>query len=753
MKRSDTRHTIFCRAIIALGAVALISPAINGERSRCGSKDSDQGGDFEVRFTLTWSVDELQFGTRGGFDTVRLPDCDVLTEPGQPGQPGLPAKTIRLALPAGIKATGAHVAGHERVELSGRYRIAPAPLPRPIAPPDGLPKAIDANQSRGAPARAPLEPVVLRGQSDLAGQSMAVLNVRPVQYDAATGRLELMTSMEIVVEGVGGHECGDYLPANASVHVRRSCQRMLRGMVINPDDAAPMARSAPAGEDGRGVEDGAYEYVIITDQDWVDEFQPLADWRTRLGRPAKIVTTDWIYNEGGYGGSNLEKIRAFIQDAHDTWGAVYFLYGADSDRIPYHTRTIEVPDYGVFDIANDTYCADYDDDWVCEVHLARASVHSPAQIATFIDKVFTYEKNPPADYVETAAFFGFDITTCGDQDGEIAKENIRAQHLPPAWMINTEYDDEPGTHRLDVIGYLNDGHHLVNHHDHCNRDCMGTGWICHGELIYNSDVQNLHNGDRLSIVFAVGCYPALFPFYACIGETFLLHDAGGAVAFLGNTSIGWGGGPEDPDWYTVRQDRFLYRNLFDDGFERLGASFSDLKNDEFSFEDPYNLHQFCFTQLHLLSEPELAMWSQEPGTLTVMHDETLPAGEATSFAVEVLDEGVPLDGATVCLWKGEEIYEVGETVNGVATFEVEPPSTGTMLVTASEHDYLPYEGQAEVVGNDCPEDLNGDGVVNTADLLTLLANWGTNGAGDINNDGVVNTADLLMLLAAWGECP
>jgi hypothetical protein len=26
--------------------------------------------------------------------------------------------------------------------------------------------------------------------------------------------------------------------------------------------------------------------------------------------------------------------------------------------------------------------------------------------------------------------------------------------------------------------------------------------------------------------------------------------------------------------------------------------------------------------------------------------------------------------------------------------------------------------------SDCPEDLNGDGVVDTADLLTLLANWG-----------------------------
>jgi len=54
---------------------------------------------------------------------------------------------------------------------------------------------------------------------------------------------------------------------------------------------------------------------------------------------------------------------------------------------------------------------------------------------------------------------------------------------------------------------------------------------------------------------------------------------------------------------------------------------------------------------------------------------------------------------------------------------------------------------------DCPCDINGDGVVNTEDLLILLGNWGGSGDGDVDNNGVVNTADLLALLADWGECP
>ncbi|MCB9837955.1 MAG: hypothetical protein H6813_01320 [Phycisphaeraceae bacterium] len=50
-----------------------------------------------------------------------------------------------------------------------------------------------------------------------------------------------------------------------------------------------------------------------------------------------------------------------------------------------------------------------------------------------------------------------------------------------------------------------------------------------------------------------------------------------------------------------------------------------------------------------------------------------------------------------------------------------------------------------------PADLNGDGVVDTADLGILLGAFGSaGGAADLNNDGVVDTADLGILLAQFG---
>jgi hypothetical protein len=56
---------------------------------------------------------------------------------------------------------------------------------------------------------------------------------------------------------------------------------------------------------------------------------------------------------------------------------------------------------------------------------------------------------------------------------------------------------------------------------------------------------------------------------------------------------------------------------------------------------------------------------------------------------------------------------------------------------------------------ECPADLNSDDVVDGADLLILLGQWGscTGCSGDLNGDNVVDGADLLILLGAWGNCP
>lgn len=54
-------------------------------------------------------------------------------------------------------------------------------------------------------------------------------------------------------------------------------------------------------------------------------------------------------------------------------------------------------------------------------------------------------------------------------------------------------------------------------------------------------------------------------------------------------------------------------------------------------------------------------------------------------------------------------------------------------------------------GAGAPGDVNGDGVVNTVDLLALIGSWGAcpGCPEDLDGDGVVGITDLLLLVANW----
>ncbi|MBC8201905.1 MAG: hypothetical protein H8E86_07635 [Planctomycetes bacterium] len=53
----------------------------------------------------------------------------------------------------------------------------------------------------------------------------------------------------------------------------------------------------------------------------------------------------------------------------------------------------------------------------------------------------------------------------------------------------------------------------------------------------------------------------------------------------------------------------------------------------------------------------------------------------------------------------------------------------------------------------CAEDIDGDGEVDVADILILIANWDSSDQlYDLDGNGIVGVGDLLLLIAAWGPC-
>ncbi|MFO0873050.1 MAG: hypothetical protein U0575_03650 [Phycisphaerales bacterium] len=74
------------------------------------------------------------------------------------------------------------------------------------------------------------------------------------------------------------------------------------------------------------------------------------------------------------------------------------------------------------------------------------------------------------------------------------------------------------------------------------------------------------------------------------------------------------------------------------------------------------------------------------------------------------------------------------------------PRNVVLVSGSGEGLYAVYDPAAACVG-----DVNGDGMVDGADLGALLAAWGTQDL-DLNGDGINDGADLGALLASWGAC-
>jgi hypothetical protein len=663
---------------------------ISGEHNASVSQQN-----YQLSFTVTFSKDDVSFGTLQGFDTIQLQN-GVSTD--EVGKPMMPMKNIRVAVPADMKVTSIQINDISEQTIEGTFTVYPAqkPLPDGIVVKDNQfvqPDAVIYASEKPYPTSL----IELYGQTDLAGQGMADIAIYPMHYTPVEKHLTLVTSLTFTINGVNGYVSGDYLPAQVNEHERTMYQQMIQNMVINPENVELRTDPNPQ---PLGVGPGNYEYVIITQASWVSAFQPLADWKTQKGVPATIVTTDWIYNNGGYTGSNLQKIRAFVQDAYTTWGTTYVLLGGDIDVVPCSYKTFPGVDYDP--VPNDVYYADFDSDYICEVNIGRASVTGPGngtgEIGTFINKVLTYETNPPlTDYTTNAGFFGFDLDS--STHTQQCKTSINTSYIPTNWTVKTVYDSQSGNHLTNVINVLNAGQNLVNHADHSGSDCMGTGYINHGWLIYSSDMDALTNGNKQTIFYSMGCDPAAYDGDS-IAEHFVRNSNGGGIAFMGNSRYGWYM-PGSVNTYSLGYDIHFFKSLFQGNLYNLGAAFANHKDSGYLDSPGDEYYQYIYTELTLLGDPELPIWTANPLSYTVSHPGQIPVG-TSPFTVHVASNGTPVDQATVCLWKGTEVYMTGATDStGAATFDVSPSSPGTLSVTVTKHNYLPYEGSV-VVMNERP---------------------------------------------------
>jgi len=634
-----------------------------------------------------FTQEEITIQQTAGFDVANLPEGESLMIP---GCPLLPVRLINVALPPGAVVHGVDLLEAPLKKLDGAYDVMPCARPRRISnPAQGNPFIKDMDVY-DADTLFPGKIVEVVGCWDLAGQDFVTLRIAPLQYNPVTKKLYLARSVEYEVDYSidPNHTQKTY---NFSPRTRESNLKRLRALAVNP---AAISIPLWSGQASRALAPGNWDYVIITTTSYQNEFDTLVDFHTKTGLKTTVVTTDYIY--ANYSGSdNPAKIRNFVIDAHTTWGAMYYMIGGDSSRVPYDTKYV-----GGDNIPTDTLYSDYDEDWKCEVYVGRAPIDSTTEIATFVSKTMAYMNNPPSDFGDEFLAMAFDLDS-GTQSEPLM--NWIIGHWLPTWVdLYKEYDSESGDHEADVKAYINAGKNLVDHSDHCNWSVVGVGSYRHGDHIYNSECQAFNNNGRWGLFDSTGCYPGAFDYSDCWGEEWIKNANGGGIAFVGNSRYGWYvpgmGGLSLSGLY----NRKYFKMLWDPAYlyYRTGEAHGESKNDTF----PDNgTEWYCFTELNVLGDPALTLLTDTSGTLTCTFNATLDPG-LQCYAVDVESGGNPVEDALVCLWKGDQVYATALTgTSGSAGLIINPQDAGSMYVTVTAQNHKPHFGSAAVQSGTLPD--------------------------------------------------
>jgi hypothetical protein len=695
----------------------------------------------EVTHHASFSLSDLSVRGYRGYEVIGLRDGDLTSEV---GAPQLPVVTVRLALPWDAQVVGVELRNLMVRDVPGRHRIMPVQEPQILSAPYDesmvwVSPDPDIYEQDGYYPEAWVE---LAGTGNMGGVRIATVKLYPLRYVPGEGKLQLATELDVVVRYLddGGGEVGEVM----SLRPRPQFERMVQKMVVNPEQVEV---AIPEGRARFGnLDPGDYQYVIVTGSSYVSHFEPLAEWKTRKGVPATIVTTSFIDdNYNGY--DQQERIRNFIIDAYETWGTVWVLMGGDDNIVPLRWAWAMDCEYGAAPDENelqcDLYFADLDGTWdasgnhiygevnddvdmYSDIFIGRASCSSGEEIDAWVNKAITFERTPPTDYQTKATFLGEVLWHDPYTDGGVAKDYIDDNFMPPQYDPITKLYERDGNENYGtVIAALEDGQSIVNHNGHCWYYLMSIA----DDYLQNADMDELSNHPRNGILYSIGCWPAALD-YNCIAEHWVNNPDGGGIAFVGNSRYGWGS-PGNPEYgYSDRYDQRFFDYLMARGVHHLGAALAASKAhyvDHAQQENVYRWHEY---QVNLLGDPEMAMWTDTLAELLVHHPGTVPMGEVV-LRVTVSEGGVPLEGALVCAMKGDEVYAYGQTdLSGQVALTVASTTSGTVDITVTGHNVLPYEGSVTVTTGvpwvgwesytiDDAGDGNGDGILNPGESVVM----------------------------------
>ncbi|MDM7914042.1 MAG: C25 family cysteine peptidase, partial [Candidatus Eisenbacteria bacterium] len=697
-------------SIPALASTELLNPTAVGPDDLptirvVSSTESGLVLDFELPVL---SVEELRAGERS-FLSAAIPGGGL---EGNPGQPAIPTFTRFLAIPdrAGVNVSA---------RREGEVEVEGFPL---------VPMQEDDEQAGFAFDGAAYgrqgygeEPAVSVGAPAISRELRLVpITFRPVRYDPSRQSLSVASTIRVEVSFQGSSE--ENVKTRHHRSIPPSFARMYQELVINHEQALR----------GLEVRPGSWILVCGSDTNLTSRLQPLVDWRMREGYKAVMVTTAQI-------GSTNSAIKSYIQEAYDTWEdpPEYVVIAGDAyGGYPVPTWFEDVSGY--HGEGDHPYVQLEGNDVLADAHVGRLSFSSLTELETIVAKILGYERTPDTSdpgWFTRACLVG-DPYDSGYSTVQVQQWiKIRLRQLGYA-QIDTVFNS-PFVSQMATA--MNRGDTIF-----CYRGIQGmSGWS-------NTNTYNLTNGWKMPFVVTITCDTGSFySTNSCRSEAFLRAGSAtspkAAIGAIGTATTG------THTRYNNCITYGIYYGLLYEGAYNLGAALTRGKMEMFlnyQLVDPNHVTIWSHWN-NLMGDPAVPCWTAFPEPLQVTAPSSIPAG-ANSVTVTVRENGLPSEGAQVCLWKGTETHAVGVTdAQGIVEIPITTATPGDMLLTVTKHDRHAYEQTIPVVNqnryvalaataldDDARGERNGNGDAKiepgeTVELRVQLRNFGPQTANDV----------------------
>lgn len=442
----------------------------------------------------------------------------------------------------------------------------------------------DASKSSTDEFYAP-KPVSICNDQYMRGSRLVSVKVRPVVYDVTNSKVRILKRLTYRVS-IGMMSLSEKSRAAVNPDIPMADREFLSGIVVNHDMLLDTTRYQIADT----VEVGRYEiksnpdpqsYLIVSTSKFKSAVDKLVEWKRTLG-----FTVHTSFNSGW----TPETIRAKVKELYAADENLrYLLIIGDEEDVPSCPFTVPPSYFGeIGDLTSGRYS---DNEYGCidqigyhsqDVFVGRIPVSTSVEADNYVDKLITYEKEPPVDikfYETILGIAGFEPErkTNENKTPNIHKEDIpfiettevirkhiqkqkfsaisrfskypykmeRIYYAYPkdtllVWNKNDSIPAEllrpnfAWNGNADVISdRLNKGCLLAFVHTHGSEDSWGS------PIFTTKHAAALTNGNRLPIILAPGsCKLGAFK-NDCIVESFIRNPNGGAVAMIANTNWGY----------------------------------------------------------------------------------------------------------------------------------------------------------------------------------------------------------------------